>query len=101
MGVPRGTTPTLLLTFTEQNLDFTAAEDVYVTIKYGDTKLTKTGTDLVLTQKTISVFLSQQETLTFPEGECEVQANWTGGGKRAASDIGQFYFSKQLLDEVL
>ncbi len=101
MSVPRGTTPTLVLTFTDPNLDLTAAEDVYVTLKNGQAKITKTGDALEVEPKKISVFLNQTETLGFPEGPAEIQVNWTGGGKRAASEIASFYFTRQLLDEVL
>ena len=101
MSVPRGTTPTLVLTFTDPNLDLTTASNVYVTLKNGTVKITKTGDALEVEPKKISVFLSQTETLGFPEGAAEVQANWIGGGKRAATEIAPFYFSRQLLDEVL
>lgn len=99
MGVPRGTTPTLTLTFSDPDLDLTTASDVYVTFRFGETPLTKTGEDLVITEKTIEVFLSQTETLAFPEGPVEVQANWMKGGKRAASDVAQYFFTKQLLEQ--
>lgn len=46
MSAPRGTTPTLMLTFKEANLDLTEAANVYVTFQFGPTQLTKTGEDL-------------------------------------------------------
>ena len=102
MSAPRGTTPTLVLKFTEPSLDLTVAANVYVTFRYGSNQLTKTGADLTIAPKTISVSLSQEETLQFPEGIISIQANWTGSdGFRAASEIANFTWSKQLLNEVL
>ena len=102
MSAPRGTTPTLTLTFTESTLDLTAATNVYVTFKYGPNTLTKTGEDLQVEAKKITVSFTQEETLAFPEGPMQIQANWTGSdGFRAASEIANFTWSKQLLNEVL
>lgn len=39
MSIPRGTTPTFALTFEDEELDLTQAENVYVTFSY----ITKTG----------------------------------------------------------
>lgn len=102
MSAPRGTTPTLVLTFTDDNLDLTSAAGVYVTFKYGPNALTKTGEDLTVEAKKITVSFSQEETLSFPEGPMQIQANWTGAdGFRAASEIQVFNWSRQLLPEVL
>lgn len=104
MSAPRGTTPTLVLTFTDTNLDLTTATAVYVTFKYGlmNDKITKTGEDLEVEAKKITVSFSQAETLNFPEGPMQIQANWTGAdGFRAASEIQSFNWSRQLLPEVL
>ena len=62
MGVPQYTTPTFTLTFTEQALDLTQAQNVYVTFKSGETLMTKTGADLTIAEKSIGVYLSQEET---------------------------------------
>lgn len=102
MSAPRGTTPTITLTFTDSELDLTQANNVYVTIQYGRTLLTKTGTDLEVEAKQIALYLTQQETLDFPEGNIDIQANWTDDvGGRCASDIVSFRFTRQLLNEVL
>lgn len=101
MGAARGTTPTFVLTFTEQTLDLTQAVNVYVTFQSAGRTLTKTGEDLVVEAKRISVFLSQAETLAFDD-TVRVQANWTkAGGVRAASDIVTYSMSDQLLKEVV
>ena len=102
MGIPRGTTPTLTLTFTEESLDLTQAENVYVTFTTEHATLTKTGEDLEVAAKQIDVYLSQQETLSFPAGQIQIQANWTyAGGDRGASDVALFEFTPQLLNSVL
>lgn len=102
MSAPRGTTPTLTLTFTEKGLDLTTATNVYVTFKYGSQLMTKTGDALNISEKQITVTLSQPETLAFPEGSIYIQANWTGpGGFRAASEVVALNWSKQLLNQVV
>lgn len=103
MAIPRGTTPTLTLTFNTDNLDLTTVNNVYVTFRYGKGEtLTKTGNELAIGAKSVDVFLSQAETLKFTEGTVEVQANWTySDGRRAASSVESFYFGKQLLDKVV
>ena len=102
--IPIGTTPTFTLTFDDDNLDLTSAQNVYVTFHSANkaSSLTKTGEDLVVEEKSIAVYLTQEETLAFYEGDVEIQANWTSAtGGRCASDVGTYEFSKQLLKEVL
>ena len=103
MGVARATTPTFTLTFDEQGLDLTQAENVYVTFSSGGKKVTKTGEDLTVTENTISVYLSQEDTIGWRKGEVLIQANWTlsDGQYRASSDIVRCDVSNQLLDEVV
>ena len=45
MGVPRYTTPTFTLTFTEESLDLTQASGIYVTFKQATLLITKTGNE--------------------------------------------------------
>ena len=102
MSVARATTPTFTCTFTEQSLDLTTANNVYVTFSQGMRAITKTGEDLVISPKQIEVYLSQQETLPFVEGAVKVQANWTGAnGRRAASFVEIIELSEQLLKRVV
>ncbi len=103
MSVPRGTTPTFTLTFgSASGIDLTQAVSVFVTFSSGKTTFTKTGDDLVVTENTIGVLLSQKETLSFPVGDADVQANWiTSNGKRVASRIAKVYIDRQLLDRVV
>lgn len=100
MNIPRGTTPTFTFTFTEEDLDLTEASHVYVTFSQGLRVLTKTGESLEVEEKSISVYLSQRETLMF-NGLVEAQANWTASGSRVASNVVTIDFSKQLLNKVV
>lgn len=98
--VARGTTPTFVLSFTEQDLNLTQADNVYVTFASAGWTLTKTGEDLNVEEKQISIWLSQEETLSFCD-MIEIQANWTSGDNRAASEVVEYSLSKQLLREVV
>lgn len=102
MSVPQWTTPTLLLTFTEPSLDLTAATSVYVTFKTNTYSITKTGSALTITEKTISIYLSQNETGSFGRGTVDIQVNWKdANGNRFASDIVSINISQQLLNRVI
>lgn len=102
MGVPQFTTPTFTLTFTERNLDLTQARKVFVTIQSGQYKLTKTGEDLVVGEKTIGVNLSQDETGSFAPGKIKIQANWLmDNNSRIASQVATYDISEQLLKKVV
>ena len=91
-----------MLTFTQQGIDLTAAVNVYVTFQSGAFKLTKSGEDLVIGEKSIGVKLSQKETSHFSVGNVMIQANWTTGtGDRAASEVVNYTITKQLLAEVI
>lgn len=103
MSVPQYTTPTFTLTFNEPQLDLTQAKNVYVTFKApGDSVLTKSGSALSVTAKTIDVYLTQEETGKFKPGSVEIQANWIdANGGRAASTIVTTTISEQLLKKVI
>ena len=97
----RATTPTFELTF--EDIDLTEAAEVLVTIKQGDVELTKSGDDLTVTATTISVFLSQGETLLFTSGrKAEIQANFVYlDNTRACSNIASVAVDRNLLAEVV
>jgi hypothetical protein len=102
MGVPRYTTPVFTLTFSEEGLDLTTATGVFVTFKQACYSVTKTGEDLEVTEKTISIYMGQEETAEFCEGDVEIQANWiTADGNRIASEIVSYPISRQLLQRVV
>lgn len=102
MSTPRGTTPTYILTFSESsNIDLTLARHVYVTFKsiHGKVILTKSDEDLIIESKSISVYLTQKETLSFFD-TMRMQANWTyENGSRGASAVQNLRFTEQLLDK--
>ena len=103
MSVPRGTTPTFTLTLPQSfEGDLTTAKNVYATFQSGYKSVTKEGEDLEITTRSVSVFLSQEETLSFGVGEVEIQLNWTTAtGKRFASDVTKYQITKQLLQRVV
>ena len=103
MSVPRGTTPTFTLTFAQSSgVDLTEAVNVYVTFLSGHKTITKTGSDLTVGQRSIGVFLSQEDTLSFGVGDVQIQANWTtGDGKRIASEITRYPITGNLLPRVI
>lgn len=102
MSTARATTPTFRHTFKEQDLDLTEANNVYVTYRQGSKALTKTGEDIEVEPKQVTVYLSQKETLMFKAGTVQAQVNWTGaGGKRAASKIKGIELEDNLLDKVV
>ena len=103
MSIPRGTTPTFVLTFgATSGVDLTAASNVYVTFKSADEILTKTGADVVVEALSASVYLTQAETLSFREGNVDIQINWTlADGSRFASEIVTYTISRQLLQKVV
>ena len=101
MSVPRYTTPTFTLTFAEQGLDLTQATGVYVTFKQALYEVTKTGDDLEVEAKKISICMSQEDTARFFVGDVEMQANWTTGDRRACSEIVSYPISEQLLKQVI
>ena len=104
MAFARGTTPTITFTLDDDDLDLTLAKNVYVTFKYGNKTVTKSTVknELEISANTITVTLTQQETLDFGESKVEVQVNWTyNNGIRWSTDCASYRVSKQLLDEVV
>ena len=102
MSTARATTPTFRHTFTEESLDLTLANHVYVTYRQGSKALTKTGNDIEVEPKAVTVYLTQKETLMFRAGTVEAQINWTGvNGRRAASKIKGIELEENLLDKVV
>ena len=98
----RGTTPTFRATFTDETLDLTNTNNVYVTFKQGENLITKSGEALEVAEKQVDVFLSQEETLRFKEGYAEMQVNWTyEQGKRACSNVATVRVGKNLVWSVL
>ena len=102
----KGITPTFTLTLSDETLDLGTATNVYVTFADRDGKviLTKDGSNLTIDGNVVEVYLTQQETLSFPQ-KVSLQVNWTynDGGeiKRDCSDVAIAYFRNNLLNEVI
>lgn len=101
MGIPQYTTPTFTLTFENLPIDLTQMHGVFVTFRAPGGLITKTGDDLTVTENTITVSLNQAETATLRVGAVEIQANWTDGTNRVASEIATVEMSEQLLKRVI
>lgn len=105
-NIIQGTTPTFIF-YTEEAIDLTEAEGVWVTFSKTDETeiLTKTGDALEITAQQISVYLTQAETLQLPAGKVKAQINitYTADGKemRAASSKFLIDTYTNLLDEEL
>ena len=102
-----GTTPTFTLKLKRSyDIDLTHAT-VYVTLKQGQTTITKSGQQLTLVDgKTVQFTLSQAESLSLVlDKSVEVQLNWTysdnGVIKRAATKVIKLDLEKQLLKQEL
>lgn len=83
----QATTPTFVLTL-PNTVDLTEAETVIFSLRQGFYALDKIGTDLTVEAQTVSVYLTQAETLALKSGLAQMQLNWTySDGSRACSDI--------------
>ena len=97
----QATTPTFVLTL-PNTVDLSLAENVYFSLKQGANSIVKTGDALVIDGQTVSVYLSQEETLPFFGGIARLQLNWTyDNGSRACSKIVSVPVGDNLLKEVL
>lgn len=82
----RGTTPTLTIS---TDIDLTEASNFYLTFKQGDRVcFEKTLDDVTITEDTVSVWLSQAETLALKDGRMvSFQIRATLGDQKVASNI--------------
>jgi hypothetical protein len=98
----RGTTPTFKFKVNSESVDFTKADNVYVTFSQGTTSLTKMGGELTLLPNEVDVYLTQEETLGFATSCVDVQINWTyDTNKRASTQIASVNIGRNLINEVL
>ena len=98
----RGTTPTITLTL--ETMDLTSLKSVYVTFCQSGKMLTKQSGDegVDITEHTVSVSLSQEETLRFTPGTVEVQLRGlTNGGDAFATNVAKVAVKEVLLKEVI
>lgn len=95
----QATTPTFMLTLPE-GLDLSEATNIYFTLQQGNVDVRKDN--LTVTGQTISVYLTQAETLPFKAGIAKLQLNWIfADGSRACSNIVSIHVGDNLIDEVL
>ena len=84
------------------DVDLSEPVHFYFTLKQGSTVIEKQDADLVIDEHTVSVYLSQAETLQLREGSVSIQLNWTySNGARACSNIVSVQVSENLLKEVV
>ena len=97
----RGTTPAITLTV---DMDITAYT-VYVTLRNGGNELTLTNDALTMSyansKTTIAFALTQQQTLAFCIGNCEVQVRAIHDGTAIATDIQRLNVDRILKDGVI
>ena len=102
--VVRATTPTFIFQ-TDGDVDLTLASEVHVTFSSFGVLLDKTGEDIDVEAKQVSVYLTQSETLLFKPGNCEVMINWVyEDGSRGSNDPDNpimFKVTKNLLSKVI
>lgn len=99
------TTPTLTLTFPNE-VDLTEGTEHVLTIAYPSNEaVILEKTDLQITQHTVDVFLTQEETSLMPKGNVVIQLNWLfdDGTKirRVSSNKKNVTFDSNLHKEVM
>lgn len=98
----RGTTPTVSISV-DENLE---GWEVYVTFQHANGNITKTGDGLAIQcgdVSVVSVPLSQEDTLAFPEGHTvKVQMRAVNAeGTAIATEVGRFRADEVLLESVI
>ena len=97
----QATTPTFTFTF-PSTIDPSTFQKTVFSLEQEGLEFEKTGEDLTIEGQTISVSLTQKETLSLKVGKAEVQLNWLyPDGTRACSDINEIAITKNLLQEIL
>lgn len=100
------TTPSFVVTISG-GVNLTQAVNVYVTLTQGSVSVTKNSTDVEISQdgKTVSVRLSQNESMKFNKGKAKLQVNWvyTENGKtiRASTEPLVVKVEEQLYKQVI
>ena len=97
----QATTPTFILTLPD-TVDLSQAANIYFSLRQKNVLIEKTGDDLTVDGQTVSVYLSQAETLQLVSGAAQIQLNWTyANGARACSNIVSVQVTENLLKEVV
>ena len=102
----KGVTPTFIFK-PKDSVDLSQANEVWVTFAtMGNREIfTKSGDELRVTSDAVEVFLTQEETLSFPQGKVAIQLNWIYDEgtvtKRACSNRLEITVNRNLKNEVL
>lgn len=102
-----GTTPTYTLTLKDSDINLEEATNVYVTFSRENREVIveKQTRDLNISGNSVDVFLTQEDTLRFPNEKILLQVNWTyddnGILKRACSKIFTTNYIRNLHEEVI
>lgn len=100
-----GTTPTFVLSITDEDVDLTLASRVIVSFKQAASgiDLRKQGDSIEVEAKEVSVYLTQAETLSFATNKpIKIQVNWVYEDKsRSCTVIKTITASENLIEEVI
>lgn len=100
-----GTTPTFILSITDEDVDLTLASRVIVSFKqaYTGVDLRKEGNSIDVEAKQVSVYLTQDESLSFATGKpIDLQINWVyEDSSRSCTRIETIEVTKNLIEEVI
>lgn len=97
----QATTPTFVLTLPD-TVDLSQAANIYFSLRQKNVIIEKTDDDLTVDGQTVSVYLSQAETLQLVPGAAQIQLNWTyANSARACSNIVSVQVTENLLKEVV
>lgn len=99
----KGTTPTFILSITDEDIDLTLASKVVVSFKQtaSGVDLRKEGDSIEVEPTQVSVYFTQEESLRFQVNKpIEVQINWVyADSSRSATVIKTVSVSKNLIEE--
>lgn len=97
----QATTPTFVLTLPNE-VDLTQAKTVMFSFRQGGFALDKSGNDLTVEPNTVSVYLSQAETVGLRNGLAQIQLNWAyDDGSRACTNIVNVSINPNLYEAVI
>ena len=102
MNIYKGATPDLTFTFGDYNP--TEADKIVLSLSTDGENpiLEKDETELTVTADSISLYLTQEETLSFPKGIMYGQFNFVyDGGDRLPSEQFSFYWKPNMHNEVI
>lgn len=99
----RGTTPTITINVKGETFDNST---IFVTLAQDSVEITKTGEDVVKTvvgeNSTLSIYLTQEETLSLTKGNARIQIRWINSdGSAFASPIKVIGVDTILLEGVI